>query len=734
MGGYAQVASRWAPAKSVSEMARNPVIPGASEPLPVPEMETPEFVPAAQRDQGMPRSSGWEGTGGQIANIAANFLNGWMQGRDMANAKAQQQAKQKLTSAWSAYQMAMAVAQNPDLPEQQRAAAAEQLPGLKGIYVDLVRGYGGASQQGGGKGGKKGGGGEGGGKGGGGILQGIIGAFTGQKPEYFQSGMADFLASSLPDAPPAMSPQVQAQRGAAGQELEVQKLQQNLVKLRGDLEQAQASGDPNAVSQVNRQIESVSDQLATYGVNPKLGIPGQRDMQGRQLQFAGQEMDFQKQKMDRFNAAVKNLDAAGGDFNRLSDADKMQFGWNPTGDNLILSAYMGNVGTGDGKYATTRDAIMAMRHDMNAAEAMGRPLTDQQQLRQDIEAMLAMQLQDPTMAAKAGLPRPLVPGEKVPDGIIGEYMVATLRKNASPVTPQNFDDLKSAVIRDVRAVRPDLQYLFTRTGGTDTNPSWALNPNPDPGGWNLGLATWGAKSPEQIQQDMTLARQLLVETGRNYGLDDAAMQRMFGAAPAAGQQAPQQPGAALNAPAAPQGGGAIKKWKITSPSGESQERQLTDQEKSALEGGSFRGFKFEPVASPASTPQSQGASVPGAETGAKSAPSAPPTPASAKSKAQAPASQSQPKPSPAKTETRPLSELSGRGSGGMTVSPEKSIAHIASIDPGTAEKVKAEILRMFASGTPDMDQVNAALVRGQQEAIKAKQQGGNRVATARVAQ
>jgi hypothetical protein len=114
--------------------------------LPMPQIQAPQYQPAQLAPPPeQPPGAGFMGKPGQIADIASNFLQGWVQGKQKASAHKLQQAQQSVDGAQYAFtiaqQNAAQVANDPNATsdQKQKAEAARQAA-WKG-YLDIAEQY-----------------------------------------------------------------------------------------------------------------------------------------------------------------------------------------------------------------------------------------------------------------------------------------------------------------------------------------------------------------------------------------------------------------------------------------------------------------------------------------------------------------------------------------------------------------------------------------------------------------
>jgi hypothetical protein len=607
-------------------------VPGLTDQLAIPKAETPTFNPPPQ--QQLPVGAGFSGTQGAIANMAANFLHGWMEGRNIARDREERQAKNKLTSTYQAYQMAAAIAQNPDLPQEQRDAATQSMAGLKGAYLDLVRAYGGGSKpQKGGKGASGGGGGasmsmptpgadtgapqEGGGGEGGGIgghAKHALGFLSkmmmgGGKPEYFQQGLADILENTMPSAPPAMSPQQKLARTNAQEGVDIHGMQDTLANLQKSRTDAVQSGaPPDQVAKIDQQIEATKNQIAAHTQPQQETLPGTREAQIGALQMSGEQLQNQR-------AALQKLQG-GSSFAMLNPAEKIALGWNPNGQNGEFEAYLSQVGP-EKQFKNEYEAAQQYQRDRRRLATAGRYQQQWDFVKDQEQSILDHLLQDPAMAKQYGLPRELREGESAPDWIVAQEAMKTMKGiSEKPMNPTELARAKDAIVRQVLQQFPQFEDILSYKDAKG-NVIVGLNPLGKP---KTGFLGFGGESIAQFEQRRQGAMQALQQKASELGIQPDEMVRMgIGApqgyvpsqgapqsgggmtappatgAPAGGPQAaPQSAPAPASAPGAPGAGNQAQQYRVTDPQGNSQVLPMTQAQLAAAK-QKFPNAKIEPI-------------------------------------------------------------------------------------------------------------------------------------------
>jgi hypothetical protein len=178
--------------------------PVSLDQLPVPQAPQPvQYKPAELSPPPDSPGSGNMGKAGQIADIGANFLQGWVQGKQKAAAKKLQDAQQSVNGAQYAFtiaqQNAAKVMSDPNsTPEQKQQAEAARQQAWKG-YLDIAQQYTEPEKKSGSK--------KGGAKGAisdfaGGIGQHLKNAFGTEDPHIFSQATMALLRTTGPPAIP----------------------------------------------------------------------------------------------------------------------------------------------------------------------------------------------------------------------------------------------------------------------------------------------------------------------------------------------------------------------------------------------------------------------------------------------------------------------------------------------------------------------------------------------------
>jgi hypothetical protein len=255
-------------------------MPQAAAPV---QYQPPKIDPPPNDNPG----AGYMKRGGQIADIASNFLNGWMKGKQQAEEKKLAYAQQEVQGLQYGFQIAQSNAEKvmndpKSTPEQKQQAEQARQAAWKS-YLDGAEKY--TTPP---KGGSKGQG--QGGKQGSGVKEKFKAVFGAEDPHLFaQTGLALLRKTG----PPAL-PQKSAQEQAA--ELQVAGMTRT-NKAVDDLVEARKTGDPakiaaaeqavrDAQGQIQSPKEKQEDALAQAAADERAGKPI-NDATKAQLQAAG---------------------------------------------------------------------------------------------------------------------------------------------------------------------------------------------------------------------------------------------------------------------------------------------------------------------------------------------------------------------------------------------------------------------------------------------------------------
>jgi hypothetical protein len=227
---------------------------GGFKPIPIDPLPTPEPTPVqvtpASISQPPPPQGGYVGKGGQVANIAANFLHGWLAGRELKEKKMQDAARAQVAQSYQAYQNLQQMASDPSMPEEQRKKAADMLGTAWSNYVSTISKYAGPKE---GEGKKKGIGGK--------VKGALKGMFEPQQPELTTQSMVQMLQNLTPIASKARGPTPE-QELATAQAKEAQLAIGNMEKinkLTGDLQTILQN--PNRTDEDNKKAQDITLQI-----------------------------------------------------------------------------------------------------------------------------------------------------------------------------------------------------------------------------------------------------------------------------------------------------------------------------------------------------------------------------------------------------------------------------------------------------------------------------------------
>jgi hypothetical protein len=200
---------------------------------------------------------GYMGTGGKVADIASNFLNGWMRGKQQAEEKKIANASQEMQGLHYGFQIAQANAQQVQndhkaTPEQKQQAEQARQAAWK-AYLDGAEKYVQPS-----KGGSKSGG--GGKKDGGGIKGHLKQAFGAEDPHLYAQAGLGLLRKTGPPPLAQPSPQEQtAQRDYDDQKKrdDAVEAEANAFKKYTDLQTK--GGSPEEISKAKKEYDNARE-------------------------------------------------------------------------------------------------------------------------------------------------------------------------------------------------------------------------------------------------------------------------------------------------------------------------------------------------------------------------------------------------------------------------------------------------------------------------------------------
>lgn len=230
--------------------------PAPLDQLPIPQAAAPVDFKPAQIDQPpspQPPGAGAMGTGGKIADVASNFLSGWLKGKQGAEQKKLAMAQQSVEGAHYAFQIAQTnaaqTANDPNATPDVKAKAEAARTQAWNSYLDVADKY---TQPEKGKGGK----GEGATFNGTSVKDHLKQAFGAEDPHMFAQASMALLRKSGP--PPL--PQKSSQDQLADLQLKGQK---DINSAIDGLVEARRGGDPKAIAAAEQKVHDVQGQVQT---------------------------------------------------------------------------------------------------------------------------------------------------------------------------------------------------------------------------------------------------------------------------------------------------------------------------------------------------------------------------------------------------------------------------------------------------------------------------------------
>jgi hypothetical protein len=237
---------------------------GGFKPVPLDQLPIPQAAPPTQFQPAQienppsqqPPGAGSMGAGGKIADVASNFLTGWLKGKQQAEQKKLAMAQQNMEGLHYGFQIAQQnaaqVANDPNATPDAKAKSEQARQAAWKAYLDGAEPY---TQQPKGAGKSSGGG-----KGqGGGIKDHMKAAFGAEDPHIFSQGAMALLRKT---GPPSL-PQKGAEDQLAELQLKGQKNVQaqidNLVKVR------QSGGTPEQIQAAEAAVRDAQGQTETPG-------------------------------------------------------------------------------------------------------------------------------------------------------------------------------------------------------------------------------------------------------------------------------------------------------------------------------------------------------------------------------------------------------------------------------------------------------------------------------------
>lgn len=248
--------------------------------LPIPGAAAPQQFKPSEMDQQpvptqQPYGAGGMSAGGKIADVGANFLQGWLKGKQNAEAKKLAMAQQNVEGSHYAFQIAQQnanqIATDPNATPQQKQQAETARQAAWTGYLDVADKYtqpekGAGKSKGGAKGGSNP------------IKDHLKGAFGAEDPHIFAQASMALLRKT---GPPALQ-QPSAQDKLAQVELQdvqtshdattaVEKAHQNLIK-------AQGSGNPQEIASAQKAFDNSVDTLRNVSGKPQTADERRKDM------------------------------------------------------------------------------------------------------------------------------------------------------------------------------------------------------------------------------------------------------------------------------------------------------------------------------------------------------------------------------------------------------------------------------------------------------------------------
>ena len=229
--------------------------------LPIPQAAEPtQFKPAPidQPPTPQPPGAGYMGTGGQVADIASNFLTGWLKGKQQAEQKKLAMAQQDMSAAQYGVEIARAnaaqVAQKPDATPEEKQKANEAYKAAYNSMLDKAEQYTMPTKPT--KGAKGTGQGGGGKQQDAGIKAHFKKAFGAEDPHlYAQASLA--LARTVGPPPlPQPSPQDEEAQLRLSREKKVYAAQDAIIE-------ARKTGDPKKLADAQQAYRDISGQIPT---------------------------------------------------------------------------------------------------------------------------------------------------------------------------------------------------------------------------------------------------------------------------------------------------------------------------------------------------------------------------------------------------------------------------------------------------------------------------------------
>jgi hypothetical protein len=236
--------------------------------LPMPQAAAPVQYQPAQLAEPPARNPndnpgvGYMGTGGKIADIASNFLNGWMQGKQKAEEKKIANASQEMQGLHYGFQIAQAnaqsVANDPKATPEQKAQAEQARQAAWKAYLDGAEKY--VQPP---KGGSKSGG-QGGKKDGGGIKAHLKQAFGAEDPHLYAQAGLGLLRKTGPPPLAQPSPQDQMAKMEYDDKKRINDATEEAASALAKLNDARAKGaSPEDIAKLESSYKQAQENVKT---------------------------------------------------------------------------------------------------------------------------------------------------------------------------------------------------------------------------------------------------------------------------------------------------------------------------------------------------------------------------------------------------------------------------------------------------------------------------------------
>lgn len=620
-------------------MESGSLIPGVTS-LPIPRAQIPDYRPPVPQPE--PPSAGYAGTGGQIANILANFMHGWMAGKQAKQDRLYQEAQNKLGAAFSQYRDFSKIAENPLYDDATRKAATKQMTASLDAYHSLQKQYEAhpdAKREHGVKG----------------VLHKLAQGFVPHTPELFPAGTSERTMAGMPAVPPSR-PDIEAsvagaKTATAGyqRQLTTDQLQDQYSKQLRELTVAQQSKDPARIASASQSLEATEAELS--GRVAKTFTPGGTALESSKTGVLTSQM---RTEQDHLNAIQEASDAMKQNpalnYAQLSPGLRFRIEQGPD-KGVELNSYLQDVGPGR-TYSSQREAIEGYLRAKNTARyTMTRGGQYEQIARQRLAGTLQDQNSEDFKRYQGMLGgKPLQPGQQVPESIIAAEaerdMTGVTRTDEQNKTKPYDATLarqkRSEILRSYLQQNPDDAPLFSY-GMKDSrgNEQTVYDINAAAGPEHHYITP--NETPEAYQQRRTGAWQRLHAFMSQQGYNDDQIKQIGLAEPPGPMAAPP------SAPAASPGTGqkpagkataaapGAQQFRVTGPDGKTFTRALTPEQVATAK---QHQYTVEPIAATAANPQGAASSKGGSSKSSKSA--APTmTPPPAPTAAPAPAGQQQ---------------------------------------------------------------------------------------------